>query len=308
MAVQKSYPWGYLLGPDSLVGYTAKEWAAIYAALARAGGMIVDSGIRTLASVANIGVFYSVANRLAVTSTGSNDILVDTGAALVGGTFFRNPTAFGTANNIVSPAANPRIDRVVVRTNYSAAAYAPTNDATGDFAVPAYTSRITIISGAEAAGPVAPSLTQDTARATYWDIPLYQYQISTLGVITALTDEREWADEGPLWQYRQGGSASVWTTTGATTYNPGLYVQQFGHTTWSGAGAVSGSVSVTFPVAFSALPLVFLSPSMGWDGGVFQTKITCVQGLISAASIGIEWTCDVNIIALGIGWLAIGPR
>lgn len=193
---QKSIPWGYLLGDDSLVGYVAKEDSSIRLAIAKASGMIVDGGIRTLAAFANMGPFYSVANRYAVTNPGAaaNRIDVDTGASLACGVFHYNSASIGAVNDLTAPAANPRIDRVVVRVNFSAAAYVPANASAALFTVPAYTARVTIIHGAENVAPVAPALTQDTNRATYWDIPLYQYQISVAGAISAITDEREWVD------------------------------------------------------------------------------------------------------------------
>jgi hypothetical protein len=50
--------------------------------------------------------------------------------------------------------------------------------------------------GTEAVAPTAPSLTQDTSRVTYWDVPLAQFEIATDGTISNLTDEREY---GPKW-------------------------------------------------------------------------------------------------------------
>jgi len=194
--MQKSIPWGYLTGDDSLVGYTAKEDSTIRACMIRAGGVVVDSGIRTLAAFANLGVFYSVDNKLAVTNPGAaaNRIDVNTGASFACGIFHYNSASIGAGGDITSPAANPRIDRVVVRANFGAASYVPANASAALFTVPTNTARVTVIHGAEAAGPVAPALTQDAARLTYWDIPLYQYQISVAGAITAITDEREWVD------------------------------------------------------------------------------------------------------------------
>lgn len=194
---QKSYPWPGVAptSGDDAGRYTAQEWNAVWAAVMQAGGVIkISPALRTLAGLANVGVFYSVGNRLAVTSPGANRVNVNTGAALACGKFFYNDTSVGSAGNITSPAANPRIDRVVVRVNFGAADYVPANAAAADFTVPAYTARITVIHGAEAAMPTPPALTQDATLVTYWDIQLYQYQISVAGAISAITDERNWAD------------------------------------------------------------------------------------------------------------------
>lgn len=192
--VQKSYPWPRGVAADSLVGYTAKEWYAAWVLMAKAGGVVVDASVYSDATLYNRGVFYSAANRLAVTSPGANRIDVASGAALVDGAMFYNTAIIMAAADIGSPTVNPRVDRVVVRKNFGALPYTPAAASVALFTVPAYTARVTVIHGAENVAPVAPTLTQDTTRATYWDIPLFQYQISLGGVITFLTDERDWVD------------------------------------------------------------------------------------------------------------------
>lgn len=199
---QKSLYWpGVAPGSGADAGrYTAAEFWSTLASIGRTSGVIITSPLlRTVTAWTNIGVFYGVGNRLAVTSSGNNKITVATGSWMADGQPGYNDTEI-TDIAITSPAANPRIDRVIVRKNYTGNIYTPTNAASET--VGPYTARITIISGAEAGSPVAPSLVQDTARnpagvfgtAGTWDIPLAQYQISTGGVISDLTDEREWVD------------------------------------------------------------------------------------------------------------------
>jgi len=182
-------------GPDC-GPYTANEWRAWFLTAMRAGGMVntgaaAPPGLPATPLYPNVGVYYVCPNRLEVTSPGASQISIDTGAGLCDGTFFYNDTAI-TATPITNPAGNPRIDRVVVRQNYSAVDYTSVNAPA--LIAQANTADLVIISGAEAGAPVAPTLTQDQDRATYWDIPLAQYQISVAGVITNLTDEREWVD------------------------------------------------------------------------------------------------------------------
>jgi len=162
----------------------------------RSGGM-VHTATGTIVSDAayyDVGVFYAMGNRLVVTSPGASQISIDTGVALVDGRDAINDTAI-VATPITIPAggANSRIDRVVVRQNYTLIDYTSVNAPA--LVVDFNTARICIISGAEAVGPVAPTLTQDTTSATYWDIPLAQYEIiHTTGVISNLVDQREWVD------------------------------------------------------------------------------------------------------------------
>jgi hypothetical protein len=139
----------------------------------------------------NLGVCSSVGNELEVTDLGGGSIQIDTGAAVIDGLGFFNDAALSLSPP--APTANPRIDRIVVRKNYTNAQYDPAGDA-GDEEVPAYTARITRIAGAEVADPDdgdIPAMTHSTDRSTYWDVPLAHYEISIGGAISNLVDDRE---------------------------------------------------------------------------------------------------------------------
>lgn len=196
-----SYPQAGKLPADGTDcgAYTDKEWQAILLTLMRAGGMVntgaaAPTGLPATPMYPDVGVFYVCPNRLEVTSSGAALISIATGAYLCDGKFgYNNTVITDAAVTVPVGGANSRIDRVVVRQNYSGATYTPTY--VPSLTVPANTARITVISGAEAAPPVAPNLTQDQDRLTYWDIPLAQYSIiHTTGVISALTDQRDWVD------------------------------------------------------------------------------------------------------------------
>lgn len=180
---QKSFSWPRGVAVDSMVGYTATEWSGIWAEMMQAGGVIkIAPNLRTVAAFANIGVFYSVDNKLEASTPGNNSVDVDTGAAMVCGHAFYNDTIISDA----TITDGPRDDIVVVRCNFTAAAYVPPNASAALFTVPAYTARITIIEDIE--------FSQDQTLATYWDIPLASYTISNVGAISAWLDLREWAD------------------------------------------------------------------------------------------------------------------
>lgn len=187
---QFSLPWpGIAPGDGADAGpYTAMQWWERLVALFTCGGSV--STLDTDPDRYNLGVLARVGNLLAVTNPIANNIQIDTGAALVDGVIAYNDAALTLT--IPLPVTNPRIDRIVLRKNYTSTTYDPAGDA-GDEEVPAYTARITRIVGIESTTPTPPALTQDTSRGTYWDIPLAQFRISTAGVISALTDEREFA-------------------------------------------------------------------------------------------------------------------
>lgn len=106
-------------------------------------------------------------NELEVSGT-SSPVQVEAGDAWCHGYYYWNTAQEDVA--IASPVGATRIDRIVLRVDFSAD-----------------TVRITLVAGTEGSGS-PPSLTQN---ATYWDIPLAQASITTGGVIT-ITDEREY--------------------------------------------------------------------------------------------------------------------
>lgn len=189
---QFSYPWPGVAPADGVDAgpYTAAQWWERVVALLSSSGTAHGAALVTDIGRENIGVLVKVGNLLAVTNPANHDIQIDTGVALVDGAVVYNDAALTLT--IPLPVANPRIDRIVIRKNYTAAQYDPAGDA-GDEEVPAYTARITRLVGVENAIPVAPALTQDATRATYWDIPLAQFQLSVGGVVTGLTSETEYA-------------------------------------------------------------------------------------------------------------------
>jgi len=178
-----SRPW-----PGTTIGdagpFNVGNWWDVWAALIKSG---VDHGDSALY---NLGVFYSIRNQLEPTDGGTT-VDVDTGACLADGLYHENDAAV----NVAIPAAAgglARIDYIVVRKNYQqAVTYTPAG--AGPVVGPRE-ARITVIRGAEAVGPVAPSLVQDITRATYWDIPIATVEVSDAGALSSLTDLREWAD------------------------------------------------------------------------------------------------------------------
>jgi hypothetical protein len=139
------------------------------------------------------GVLRSVLNELAATGTAS-PVSVAAGGAVVAGYYYLNDAALNVT--IPTPAANTRIDRIVLRASHGTTR----------------TVRITRIAGTEGTG-TPPALTQ--TAGTTWDIPLYQVSITTGGVIT-LTDERTLAQYATNHVKRDGD-----TMTGALTVGTG---------------------------------------------------------------------------------------
>lgn len=114
------------------------------------------------------GVLTGVNNELSVYGT-SSPVTVSTGAAVVNGKFYINDTAENVS--VPTPVSDTRIDRIVLRADYSA-----------------QTVRIARVAGTE--GGAAPTVTQNDGVT--WEIALAQVSITVGGVIT-VTDERNFA-------------------------------------------------------------------------------------------------------------------
>jgi hypothetical protein len=225
------------------------------------------------------GIAPSLLNKLNPTVTGANTVQIDTGECLADGHGYKNSAA--VSKNIPSAVGggNTRIDRIVLRCSWAG-----------------FASRITVISGVDAGSPTVPAIVQ-TPGTTY-DIKIAQVLVNTTGTCV-VTDERVMAAQLIA---RQGGSATDFDNPGTTNYIPTNTKMQLGSIQWSGGAATSGTVSVTFPVAFSALPVIY--PVANIAAGVC-TYITFKD----ATHFTIGWI-DVlgnTHTTVNLSWLAIGP-
>lgn len=167
-------------------------------------------------TIASEGVFNGQLNELDLSNVVS-PVSINTGRALVDGIWYESDSAVSVT--IPTPAANPRVDRIVLRKDWVL-----------------QTVRITRIAGAEAASPVAPAITQ--VDGTTWDLPLWQVHITTGAVVTHYRDERAF-----LGQYEPAGYSTPaewyvedefdWTTL---TVVDGDNIKQWGITIDAGAG------------------------------------------------------------------------
>lgn len=162
------------------------------------GGPYSQDQLRLLGQVvagsfgANTGVAMGALNGLKVTSTGNNNVTVDTGAALVNGTFFTSDTSRSVTT--ASPVVGTTGRRVVLEKNWAAR-----------------TVRIVVTSSADGTSAI-PALAQ-TDGAT-WQIPLATFTITTTGVIGSLSDVREGLGSGrTLIKYSTAAQNFAATTT-----------------------------------------------------------------------------------------------
>lgn len=117
---------------------------------------------------------------------------------------------------------------------------------------------------------------------------------------------KEWAALFNLHR-RQGGSATDWSAQGTTPYTPAHVIAQIGALTISMSGSpMTGSGTVTFPVAFSQPPLVFVTSDVMASGGVFMQ-----YGHTGVTAAGFTVWCSYNANSTygnrTVSWLALGP-
>lgn len=294
---------------DQVASYTQAHWAVIARILAACGGFE--------------GVAPSYLNELAGTVAGANTVAINTGGAVVDGKPYQNDASVNVNIPSAVGGGNTRIDRIVLRVSWAS-----------------FTARITRIAGTDAASPTAPAITQTSG--TTFDIMLYQALVNTSGTVT-LTDERTWAivatddstlednagtlqikDLGvtlakmaadsvddtkagnrvPQFYRRQGGSATDWDSPGTTTRTPGAVRMQAGSiSTGSQAAGAFNTQAVTFPVAFSAKPLVLVSP-----GGTATSWEMAASSISTTGFIAYFKNTDTTTLTANVHWLAIGTE
>ena len=121
-------------------------------------------------------------------------------------------------------------------------------------------------------------------------------------------DDTKVGNRVPALTRRQGGSATIWNTFGVTDYTPTTVRMQTGCYRETDAGP-SGNITITFPVAFSFVPIVFVEVAL--DTAATPQILTAVdRQLTSATQVVIDWM-DYAAGAyddIDFYWLAIGPE
>lgn len=302
---EKSFPWtANGTGDGTSGGYTALEWGEIWRRLFSNG------------REANGGVAKGHGNELAVSGTAS-PVAVATGAAQVYGKHYYNDASLNLT--VTTPVVGTTGGHIILRLDWAA-----------------QTVRAVAVRNTDGVNST-PALTQSTS--TQWEIRLATFTITTGGVIT-LTDAREFlrtsiqivqanlanlcvgtaqvidaaittakhaldsvddtivGNRVPALTRRQGGDASNWSTNGTTTYTPTAVRKQVGVVATGGGG----TVTVTFPVAFSQPPVVVATAQAG--SAVILNIDTVTATTVTFATRN---TAGSGVIAT-VMWEATGPE
>jgi hypothetical protein len=111
---------------------------------------------------------------------------------------------------------------------------------------------------------------------------------------------------------RQGGHATNWSTSGTTNYTPATSIIQVGSYSFTLPGGpvngISGSLTITFPVAFSASPLIFLALKLNSSNG--NAYRDCEVSSRTASSFYVIYDLyNPNYVINGpivLEWMAVG--
>jgi hypothetical protein len=105
---------------------------------------------------------------------------------------------------------------------------------------------------------------------------------------------------------RQGGSSTNWNTPGTTNYTPATMRMQFGEVdvTFTGT-ALETTVNISWPVAYTSTPLIFLSTTLGTVTNPSAASVDFRSS--TSAVITVRRPVGASSGSLGLSWLAIGP-
>ncbi len=157
---EASFLWSAPAGAgDGASSFTRTDWSNIMKVIA--------------ACFASEGVAAGYLNGLAGSTTGANNARIASGGAIVDGKPYYSNANVDVTIPSAAGGGNTRIDRVVLRADWSA-----------------QTVRVTRIAGIDAASPTAPTITQNTG--VVYDVLLYKATVNTSGTVT-MTDERTFA-------------------------------------------------------------------------------------------------------------------
>lgn len=173
-------------------------------------------------------------------STGMQ-VKIDTGLAWIQGYFYKNDTLV-TLPIAAADATNPRIDRIILRVDWTANSI-----------------QLAILQGTPATSPTAPALTQNSAK---WEISLAQVRVNatvTTIAATNVTDERTFSqnanDKSTPWAdliLQNGWSASANGLNSGTRpqYRKNLFGELELRGLMGGGVTTQGTVIAQLPVGF----------------------------------------------------------
>lgn len=302
--------------------YTQAQWSSVMKIMAACAGFE--------------GVALNYLNKLACTVPATNTVRVDTGGAVVDGKWYYNDATVDVNIPSAVGGGNTRIDRVVLRCGWAGFSCVitriPGTDAVTPSApaitqTPGTTYDITLYQAlVNTSGTV--TLTDERIWAAIDANGLLANAVITAkindGAITSakiganavvagkladggvdttarlandIVDDTKVGNRVAQFYRRQGGSASNWSTPGSTSQTPTTVRTQ------AGVVAISGNTGVTFPVAFSDVPIIVATfYHVSSAGFAFLTARSATGFNVNAKD------ANGNDVNGDVHWIAFGPE
>jgi hypothetical protein len=291
------------------------------------------------------GVAPGFLNELEVDVAGANTVSVATGGAMVDGIVYHNDAS----QNVNIPGAvgsgNTRIDRIVLRADWAGFNVSVHRIAGVDAAsptAPAITQNsgtiydimlarvlvttagmVTVIDERTFATPKIDNSTLDVssggtlrvkaqgiatgniANNAVTTAKIADGNVTTAKIANDAIDDTKVGNRVPQFYRRQGSNATDWTFAGDTGYVPSAVRMQAG----ARSSSTTGEVTVTFPVAFGAPPLVFTQLRDVFQGGVStDIAIADIRNVTANGFAFAVYEPDGTRIARIVNWFAVGPE
>lgn len=262
------------VGDGALTGVTQQHWLEMF------------RDTFTSDRYTSEGVLAGVSGELKVTGN-SSPLAVAAGAGYVYGFYYQNTASLNLT--VSTPSTGTTGGHVVLRADWTA-----------------QTVRAVAVRNTDGTNST-PALTQ-TAGTTY-EIRLCSFTITTGGTI-AVTDARDYCHPtAPIYR-RQGGSATAWNTSGSTNYTPGGAKIQAGAVSVSfSSSATSNLATVTFPSAFTNIPVALLTTFS--NSSSTGRKVLFTVESLSTTQLGIRgYVSDGSSTSTSFDayWVAIGDE
>ena len=124
-------------------------------------------------------------------------------------------------------------------------------------------------------------------------------QIDSDSIVSGAIDQVHLSSGASKFTNRQGGNATEWDVPGSTNYVPTTVRMQGGII----ATSASADITITYPAAFSARPLFFVT----YYDSEEPLYLDTVSYDAASMTISVRNSADARVATL-IQWLAIGPE
>lgn len=141
------------------------------------------------------------------------------------------------------------------------------------------------------------------------------------GILTSSGSAPQWTALGPIHTFlrsngsvpgwlslvyrRQGGSATVWSTSGTTTYTPTATIIQAGTQDVTVSSGGTASVAITYPNTFNQRPIIFLGTNM--SGGLSSAwSAGWTDDTTSGFNLHLKFVSTSQTGTYTISWMAVG--